>query len=158
VRGPPAPARRRRQLLAPNAWFKSVARSSRKEPKWFLRDWSSIRDTGRRAETFVACHLLKAVEEWTDLGFGDFDLAYIRDKQKREVDFVVVRDHKPWVLIEVKQSETRLSPTLAFFQQQTNAPHAFQAVMDSDFVDADCFAYPGHPLVVPAMTLLSQFL
>lgn len=50
----------------------------------YLRDWSGIEDTGKRAETFVACHLLKAVEGWADLGFGEFDLFYIRDKKKRE--------------------------------------------------------------------------
>ena len=41
-------------------WHKNVSRSLRKEPKWFLRDWASIEDAGDRAETFVACHLLKA--------------------------------------------------------------------------------------------------
>ena len=34
-------------------WFKNVTRSLRKEPKWFLHDWSSIDDVGDRAETFV---------------------------------------------------------------------------------------------------------
>ena len=43
-------------------WFKNVAKALRKEPKWFLRDWSGLADEGARAETFVACHLLKAVE------------------------------------------------------------------------------------------------
>jgi predicted AAA+ superfamily ATPase len=51
-------------------WFKNVSRSLRKEPKWFLRDWSGIDDPGARTETFIACHLLKAVEGWTDLGLG----------------------------------------------------------------------------------------
>jgi hypothetical protein len=51
-------------------WFTNVAKALRKEPKWFLRDWSGIDDAGQRAETFVACHLLKAVEGWTDLGLG----------------------------------------------------------------------------------------
>ncbi|MDE2882786.1 MAG: AAA family ATPase, partial [Acidobacteriota bacterium] len=69
-------------------WFRNVSRSLRKEPKWFLRDWASITDAGPRAETFVACQLLKAVEGWTDLGLGAFELGYLRDKEKREVDFV----------------------------------------------------------------------
>jgi len=43
-------------------WFRNVSRSLRKEPKWYLRDWSGIDEPGPRAETFVACHLLKAVE------------------------------------------------------------------------------------------------
>ena len=39
-------------------WFANVSRSLRKEPKWYLRDWASIENVGRRAETLVACHLL----------------------------------------------------------------------------------------------------
>jgi predicted AAA+ superfamily ATPase len=42
-------------------WFENVARSLRKEPAWYLRDWSGIEDRGARAETFVAYHLLEAV-------------------------------------------------------------------------------------------------
>ena len=42
-------------------WFKNVSRSLRKEPKWFLRDWASIKNQDDKAETFIACHLLKAV-------------------------------------------------------------------------------------------------
>jgi len=74
----------------------------RKEPKWFLRDWSIVEDPGARAETLVACHLLKAVEGWTDLGLGRFELRYLRDKAKREVDFLIVRDRKPWVWLKSK--------------------------------------------------------
>ena len=139
-------------------WFKNIPRSLRKEPKWYLRDWSSIADEGDRAETFVACHLLKAVEGWTDMGLGQFQFGYLRDKRKREVDFIVVRDRKPWILVEVKKSEEQLSPTLSYFQEQTGAPHAFQVVLDGDYVDANCFAKPGRPMVVPAKTFLSQLL
>lgn len=137
-------------------WFKNVSRSLRKEPKWFLRDWSSVEDVGARAETFVACHLLKAVETWTDLGLGKFELGYLRDKEKHEVDFVVTRDGKPWFLAEVKQSEGSLSPSLAYFQTQLKAPFAFQVVIDAEFVSADCFAKPRGPVAVPAKTFLSQ--
>ncbi len=143
-------------LLRP--WFRNISRSLRKEPKWFLYDWSSIDDQGKRAETFIACHLLKAVHGWTDLGFGQFQLGYLRDKSKREVDFVVVRDGKPWMLVEVKNADGHLSPALRYFQEQTKAPFAFQVLLDADFVEADCFASHRGPLVVPARTLLSQLL
>jgi hypothetical protein len=138
-------------------WFANVAKALRKEPKWFQRDWSGVADDGARAETFVACHLLKAVEGWTDLGFGDFELRYLRDKQKREVDFLVVRGRKPWFLLEVKLSETAVSPWLGYFQAQTKATHAFQVVMNLAFEQADCFRL-HQPVVVPAKTLLSQLL
>ncbi len=138
-------------------WFTNVAKALRKEPKWFQRDWSGLADDGARAETLVACHLLKAVEGWTDLGFGDFELRYLRDKQKREVDFLVVRDHKPWFLAEVKLSESSLSPALAYFQGQTKAAHAFQVVMNLAYLPVDCFRV-HRPVVVPAKTFLSQLL
>jgi len=136
-------------------WFKNVAKSLRKEPKWYLRDWAGIDDAGSRAETMVACHLLKAVEAWTDMGLGDFELRYLRDKLKREVDLVVIRDRKPWCLVEVKASDTALSPSLAYFQAQTRAPHALQVVLNLPFEPADCFAVTV-PVVVPARTFLSQ--
>lgn len=139
-------------------WFKNVSRSLRKEPKWFLRDWSGIDDAGSRAETFVACHLLKAVEGWTDLGLGTFDLGYLRDKEQHEVDFVVVRDGKPWFLVEVKSADDAISPALKRYQDQLHAPFAFQVLLEADFVRADCFAAGRRPLVVPAKTFLSQLL
>ena len=137
-------------------WFKNVSRSLRKEPKWFLRDWAEIDDVGSRAETFLGCHLLKAVEGWNDLGLGKFQLAYMRNKEQREVDFAVIRDGQPWFLVEVKHRETSLSPSLRYYQEQTKAPLAFQVVVDMDYVDADCFAKPRGPVVVPARTFLSQ--
>lgn len=139
-------------------WFRNVANSLRKEPKWYLRDWAAVDDPGARLETLVACHLLKAVEGWSDLGLGTFELGYLRDKQKREVDFVVVRDGQPWFLVEAKTSDATLSPALAYFQKQTQAPFAFQAVLNADPVAADCFAKPRPPLIVPLKTLLSQLL
>ena len=139
-------------------WYRNVSRALRKEPKWYLRDWAGIEDAGARSETFVACHLLKAVEGWNDMGLGGFELGYLRDKDKREVDFVVARDGKPWFLAEVKHRETRPSPALAHYQRQVGAPFAFHVVVDADHVDADCFKASGPPLVVPARTLLSQLL
>lgn len=72
-----------------------------------------------------------------------------------EVDFLVVKDRKPWFLVEVKLADTRLSPSLGHFQRQTGAAHAFQAVWEADHVAADCFERRD-PCVVLARTLLSQ--
>jgi len=138
-------------------WFANVTKALRKEPKWFLRDWSGIDDPGARAETLMACHLLKAVEGWTDLGLGRFELRYLRDKLKREVDFLVVRDRKPWLLVEVKTNGSALSESLGYFQKATKAPYALQAVIERPYVEADCFSR-SDPTIVPARTMLSQLL
>jgi hypothetical protein len=95
------------------------------------------------------------VEGWTDLGLGQFELRYLRDKLKREVDFLIVRDRKPWFLVEVKNTEDKLSDALGYFQTQTQARHAFQVVLEKPFVRVDCFERTD-PVVVPARTLLSQ--
>jgi len=117
-----------------------------------------IVDADNKAETFVACHLLKAVEGWNDMGLGKFELAYLRNKSKREVDFIVARDGQPWFLAEVKQHDKSISPALKYFQQQLATPFAFQVVLDADYISVDCFAKPDTPIVVPARTFLSQLL
>lgn len=139
-------------------WFNNVSRSLRKEPKWFLRDWSLVQDEGQRAETFVACHLLKAVEGWNDLGLGSFELGYIRDKERHEVDFLVARDGSPWLLVEAKHGDDGMNPSLERYQRSLAVPHAFQVTVNADYVDSDCFKHPGRPWIVPARTFLAQLL
>ena len=136
-------------------WSSHIENAIRKTPKWFLRDWSAITDVGKRNETIIACHLLKAVEYWTDMGFGTCELYYIRDKQKQEADFLVAKDGKPWFLVEAKTSDTKLSPALSFYQKSTGAKHAFQVVFNLPFENVDCFQYTA-PTVIPARTFLSQ--
>jgi predicted AAA+ superfamily ATPase len=139
-------------------WTKNISRSLLKIPKLFLWDWSLVEDEGARKENFIASHLLKAVHFWTDRGFGDFGLYFLRDKEKREVDFLVSKNKKPWFLVEVKSSENKgLSKSLFYYQNATQAPHAFQVVFDRDYIEADCFSY-NEPVIVPAKTFLSQLL
>jgi predicted AAA+ superfamily ATPase len=137
-------------------WHRNIARALRKEPKYYLWDWSQVDDAGARAENLVASALLKAAHWWTETGQGEFGLHFIRDKQKREVDFVVTRNQQPWILVEVKSSEkAQLSDSLSYFQKQTRAEHAFQLAMEANFIERDCFEHHD-PIIVPASTLLAQ--
>lgn len=139
-------------------WTKNISRSLLKEPKIFLWDWAALDDNGKKLENFVASHLLKAVHFWTDQGLGEYELYFLRDKEKREVDFLVVKDNIPWFLVEVKASANGgLSKSLFHFQEQTNAPHAFQVAFDLPYVDRDCFSHHD-PIIVPATTFLSQLM
>ncbi len=137
-------------------WTKNISRSLIKQPKIYLWDWSKIEDTGAKIENFVASHLLKAVHFWTDSGFGNYDLFFLRDKDKREVDFLVTKNEQPWFLVEVKNSHTQpLSKNLHIFQKQTGAKHAFQISLNMEYVNKDCFLHT-QPIIVPAQTFLSQ--
>ena len=137
-------------------WSKNIVRSLTKEPKVYLWDWSELTDVGKRAENFIANHLLKAVHYWKDIGLGQFDLYFLRDKEKREVDFLVTKEGEPWFLVEVKLADnSRVSPHLYRFQEQLQAPHAFQVVIKKEFSDINCFDY-NQPIIISARTFLSQ--
>jgi hypothetical protein len=115
-----------------------------------------VDDDGARIENFVASHLLKAVHWWTDNGFGEFNLYFIRDKEKREVDFLVTKNKEPWFITEVKSGLGKsLNKHLFYFQEKTGARHAFQISFALDYEDVDCFSITN-PIIVPATTFLSQ--
>lgn len=139
-------------------WTKNISRSLIKEPKCFLWDWSLVEDKGLRLENFVASHLLKAIQFYQDIGLGKYSLHFIRNKDKKEVDFLVAQNDIPWFIVEVKTSANKqLSKNLVHFKNSLNLKHAFQVVFDLDFVDLDCFA-EKEPIIVPAKTFLSQLI
>ena len=107
-------------------YSRDIARSLSRESKYYLFDWLPITGRGALLENIVAVHLLKTCHFWTDLAYGHFDLRYIRTKQKEEVDFCVVRDKKPWLLVECKSQSTELSRTLKKFSAMFPAAFAFQ--------------------------------
>ncbi|MBN2479398.1 MAG: ATP-binding protein [Parachlamydiales bacterium] len=138
-------------------YSKNISKSLLKEPKYYLWDWSLCEDEGQKAENFVASHLLKAIQFWTDYGFGEYQLYFLRDKSKREVDFLITKDNKPWILAEVKKSDDHFSNSLEYFQKKINCDYVFQIVVDAPYIDKNCFINKN-PLIVPAKTFLSQLI
>ncbi|OGT96084.1 MAG: hypothetical protein A2298_02630 [Gammaproteobacteria bacterium RIFOXYB2_FULL_38_6] len=137
-------------------WTKNVNKSLSKQPKVYLWNWTRVLDEGKQAENFIAAHLLKAVHFWTDIGLGEYKLHFIRDRDKNEVDFLVVKNKKPWFLVEVKLSSSQpISKNLIKFQEKLGVKHAFQVVLDKDYEEINCFNYE-RPIIVPAKTFLSQ--
>ncbi|WP_341789284.1 ATP-binding protein [Rickettsia endosymbiont of Polydrusus tereticollis] len=137
-------------------WSNNIPRSLIKEPKIYLWDWSLVEDIGAKYENFIASHLLKFCHFWSDLGFGEYELYFVRDKQKKEVDFLVAKDKKPWMLVEAKTSLNQgLNPNLGYFQEHLKCPFAFQVILDMEYKEIDCFSY-NYPVIVPAKTFLSQ--
>lgn len=107
-------------LLTP--WRDSVARGLRKQPKLYFYDWAAVPDPAARFENLVAVHLLRAVTAWTEAGAGEFSLHFVRDREKREVDFLLVRGKDPLVLVEAKLSETEPAPALIKMQKALGIP------------------------------------
>jgi hypothetical protein len=114
-------------------YSKKLGRLLRKEPKIYLFDWTEISDPGRRFENLVALHLFKTVKTWTAFGEVNAGLFYIRDKEKREVDFLVVANKVPVILVECKLTEKEPTPSLLYFQQQYRVPVAVQLITEPDY-------------------------
>lgn len=83
-------------------WHRRLERALKKESKYYLWDWSDVKEEGPRFENMVAAHLLKLCHYYEDSHGIDAALYYVRDQQKREVDFLVLWEGEPWFLVECK--------------------------------------------------------
>lgn len=101
-------------------------RAVKKEPKSYLWDWMMVKEPGPRFENFVASHLLKYCHFQEDTQGYRMELRYLRDTDKRETDFVVIKEGKPLFAVECKLSDTTLDSSLAYFAQRTNIPQFYQ--------------------------------
>ena len=105
-----------------------LTRTLRKENKAYLFDWVEVENESLRFENLVALHLLKSVRLWKAMGEGEVHLNFIRDKEKRETDFVLSEKGKPICLVECKAMDEDLAPNLLHFQKKLSVPTAVQVL------------------------------
>lgn len=103
-------------------YSRRITRSLVKEPKVYFYDYCRIEDHALRFENMVAVELNRAVTLWSDFGLGEYDLWYLRNKEKEEVDFLVTERGKPQFMVEAKLSDTAISPHLLKFQNALGVP------------------------------------
>ncbi len=101
-------------------------RAVKKEQKIYLWDWSMIEEPGIRFENLVASQLLKYCHKIEDTEGFKMELRFIRDTDKREIDFVVLKQNKPLFAVECKTGEKKLSTHLEYFSKRTNIPEFYQ--------------------------------
>ena len=103
-------------------WSRRVARATQKARKLYLLDYAVVENAAARFENMVAVELLRAVTAWNDLGYGPFELHFVRNKEKQEVDFLVTENRRPRLLVETKATETSVDTALKKFQEQLGVP------------------------------------
>jgi predicted AAA+ superfamily ATPase len=104
-------------------------RAVKKEKKLYFYDWSMISDEpnqGFRFENLVACHLLKYCDFVQQSQGFKMELRFLRDTDKREVDFVVLKDKKPIFAVECKTGDREISKSILYFADRTNIPIFYQ--------------------------------
>jgi predicted AAA+ superfamily ATPase len=108
-------------------------RAVKKEQKLYLWDWSQIEDEGIRFENMVASLLLKYCHFLEDTEGHKMELRYIRDTDKREVDFVVLKNKKPIFAVECKLKDKNLSSHVKYFEERTSILKFYQVhIEDSE--------------------------
>lgn len=112
---------------------KKMARSLKKESKIYLWDWAQNKNKGQLIENYVASTLSKAVDFWTQFGYGKYDLHFFRDKEKKEVDFVITCDQFPVYLIEVKSSDKNPMKNLRYLRHQWPQAQALQLIAEPNY-------------------------
>lgn len=103
-------------------WTAKVSRAIQKEKKIYLWDYPRIKEPSLRFENMVAAELFRAVALWNDMGYGDFSLHFIRNKEQQEVDFLISNNREPFLLVEAKLTDTQPSKSLIYFQRTLKIP------------------------------------
>ena len=101
-------------------------RAVKKEQKLYLWDWSIVPDPGQRFENFVASQLLKYCHLMEDTEGFRMDLRFLRDTDRREVDFVVLKEGQPIFAVECKSGEKNINPSLFYFMERTPIARFYQ--------------------------------
>ena len=89
-------------------YHEKIARSLKKGKKAYFYDWTRADNPASRFENYIAVELKSRLNLWEDAGYGAFELNYIRNRDGRETDFLIVRDQTPWLLVEVKLTRSAI--------------------------------------------------
>jgi len=109
-------------LFKVTPYHKNIARSLLQEPKYYFYDTGQVagekvEGTGAKLENAVACALLKELHYIEDTLGRRCRLHYLRDKDGREIDFLVVIDDRPVLKIEAKWADDVPSKNFSTFSK-----------------------------------------
>ena len=75
------------------------------------------------------------------------ELHFLRDTDKREIDFVVLKDKKPLFAVECKSDEKKINPAIRYFRERTPIPRFYQVHLgnrDFGHAEKDVRVLPYH--------------
>jgi predicted AAA+ superfamily ATPase len=120
-------------------------RAVKKERKLYLWDWSMTPEGGPRFENLVASQLLKYCHFIEDTEGHAMELRFLRDTDRREIDFVVLQNRKPAFAVECKSGDRAVSPAIRYFAERTPIRRFFQVHLgDRHFQTGPVTVLPFH--------------
>ena len=108
-------------------YTKSLPRAVLKPPKvYFFDNADVLAGEGEQFENLVATSLLKRLHFLEDRDGYRYDLRYLRDKEGREIDFVIIKENRVEELIEAKWSDDKISKSLLYYAERLKPKQATQ--------------------------------
>lgn len=133
---------------------KNIARSLLKSPKYYFYDNGQVTgDDGAKLENLAACALLKEINKQSDCCGKQFELFFLRDKEGHEIDFLVTKDNKPHLAVEVKLSDDTASDNFKVFSDVLKGVTKIQIVKNLSREKT----YPSGIEIRKASSWLSEF-
>lgn len=131
-----------------------LIKSVKKEQKHYHFNWAEVKKDGPRFENLIACHLLKWVHYKQDTEGENIELHFFKDREDREVDFIITQNEKPIYAIEVKLSDEPVSKHLIYFKKKFHDVPAFQIYLNGkkDYISAEGIR------CMPALHFLKDFI
>lgn len=103
-------------------YSKRIHRAIKKEKKLYFFHHPCVLDPGARHENMVALVLKRWIHEQNEKAEGDYELNYLRDQDRREVDFIILKDRAPVLLVEAKLSDLNASASLRYYSEKLKIP------------------------------------
>ncbi len=100
--------------------YTKISKALLKEKKYYMYDYGIIKNSGAKFENMIALELLRLISNLNDLGVDDFELRYVKNKLGEEVDFIILKDNVPFLLIEAKSNDDNFSKSLVKFSEIFN--------------------------------------
>ncbi len=113
-------------------------RAVKKEQQLYFWDWTKAESQAAKMENLVAVHLLRLCHWIEDVEGIATELRYFRTPLGHEVDFVLLKNKKPWMAVEVKANEGAIDSNLQYFLERVEVPHASQVFLREQKI----FFYP----------------
>ena len=118
-------------LFSIKPFSKKITKSILKSPKYYFYDNGRVQGgEGARFENLVALSLHKYVSFQKDCYGRDLELAFLRKKDGKEIDFILTEKNSPLIMIECKLSNSTPSKNFILFEEELGDCRKLQLLAD----------------------------
>jgi predicted AAA+ superfamily ATPase len=112
----------------------NLKRLNKKMKKLFFYNYSLLQDEAARFENYVALELKVRTDLWNLLTKDKYDIFFIRNREGKETDFLIVKNSKPFFLCEVKLKDTHIETHHRYFAEKLGNIPFVQIVKEKDIL------------------------